>query len=57
MLEPLHEAVINILKVFRACLKLGGDGKDSVKIKEGTQGVRTDPRVLSGKRILLGTVR
>jgi hypothetical protein len=29
MLEPLHEAVINILKVFRACLKLGGNGEDS----------------------------
>jgi hypothetical protein len=28
MLEPLHKAVINILKVFRACLKLGGGGKD-----------------------------
>jgi len=33
VLEPLHEAVINILKVFRAYLKLGGDGEDSVKIK------------------------
>lgn len=29
MLEPLHEGVINILKVFRACLKLGGNGEDS----------------------------
>jgi hypothetical protein len=45
MLEPLHEAVINILKVFCACLKLGGDGEDSIKIKYGTQEVRTDPRV------------
>jgi hypothetical protein len=27
MLEPLHEAVINILKVFYACLKLGVDGE------------------------------
>jgi hypothetical protein len=57
MLEPLHEAAFDILKVFRACLKLDGDGKDSVKINEGTQEVRTDPRVRSGKRILLGTVR
>jgi hypothetical protein len=57
MLGPLHEAIINVLKVFRSCLKLGGDGDDAVKIKEGTQEVRTDPRVLSGKRILPGTVR
>jgi len=50
MLEPLHEAVIYILKMFRACLKLSGDGEDSVKIKEGSQEVRTDPRVLLGKK-------
>lgn len=57
MLEPLHEAAINVLKVFCACLKLSGDGEDSVKINERTQELRTDPRVPSGKIILPGAVR
>jgi hypothetical protein len=43
MLEPLHEAVINILNVFRTCLKLGGDGEDSYQNQGGNTGSNNGP--------------
>lgn len=41
MIEPLHEAVINILKVFCAYLKLGVDGEHSKLRREHREYGRT----------------
>jgi hypothetical protein len=55
MLELLHKAVINTIKVFRACLKLGDGVENAVKMKMGTHEVRTDAReFLEGREFFQG---